>query len=429
MLTPKIFGEISKNSTFWIAYSGGIDSHVLLHLAAELQKTQPEFKLKAIHINHHISPNADAWALHCTAVCKALNIPLHIRDVHLTQRKELGLEAAARMERYRVFSELLAENGVLLTGHNANDQAETLLLQLLRGAGPKGLAAMPAFKALGKAKLWRPLLDVPRCEIEAYAKENSLVWIEDESNFSEDYARNFLRLQIMPGLQEQWPGCLNTLARSAVHCAEASYLLEELAQEDLIKVQAAQPNQIYLSELKKLSVNRQANVLRYWFAQLGFAIPETKQLDELRHQLFDAKHDAQPLVCWSGVECRRFADCLYVMAPLKALSKKCYLWPEERELLLSEIGVLDVRRIEQRLRKLENFEKRITIRFRVGGERCTLPGRKGTRELKKLFQEWKIPPWERDHLPLIYASNLLIELVGDNLCSSESRSLVFSVGA
>jgi len=410
MLNPKILQDSLSYSKIWIAYSGGVDSQVLLNLCAEFRAINPELSLKAVHIHHGISQHADVWVNHCQQVCMNLNIPLEVVKVQLTRRNELGLEAAAREERYRVFADLIAENELLLTAHNANDQAETLLLQLLRGAGPKGLSAMPIKKPLGRGFLWRPLLAVSRAEIEGYAKSHALKWIEDESNLVEDYPRNFIRHQIMPKLLELSPAALETLARSAAHCAESSRLLEELAAEDLNKIKTENAHCLHLQLLKQFSTDRQTNVLRYWFKILNFALPETRHLAVLFEQI-NAKHDAQPLVCWADVECRRFDDCLYVMRPLKPISKLSFAWPEEKELLRAELGSEKIAHIESTLKKVSNQTETkdiIILRFRQGGERCKIQGRQGTHELKKLFQEWKIPPWERERTPLIYINDVFV---------------------
>ncbi len=412
MLDSILANKIFSHQRVWVAYSGGVDSHVLLHLIAQLKESYLNTPLNAVHINHHISPNATAWVQHCAVICKNLAIPLKVVDVYLSKQKELGLEAAAREERYRVFAELLQAGEVLVTAHNANDQAETVVLQLLRGAGPKGLAAMPVMKELGQGRLWRPLLSTSRVEIEIYAKQQQLQWIEDESNVVEDYARNFLRQQIMPKLQAQWPASLTTLTRSAAHCATAAELLDELAQEDLIKIQAGAVDQINLLELNKLKPVRQANVLRYWFSNLGFALPETKQLEELMMQTQRAEHDAQPLVSWADVECRRFANKLYVMHPQPLFRQQIYQWPAERAQLRAELGEVKIATIEQFISSRDIVGSNITIRFRQGGERCQIPGRQGTHRLKNLLQEARIPPWERGRLPLVYLNENLMGVAG-----------------
>lgn len=271
-----------------LGLSGGLDSRVLLHLLVRVRPSL-DFELSAVHVNHRISPNADSWGVFCAGLCKDAAVPYRIVEIDVPRDSGLGLEAAAREARYRV---LLAQDAeAVMLAHHQDDQAETLLLQLLRGAGVKGLAAMP--EAVDRQGKWflRPLLEVSRPELLDYARANDLQWIEDESNLDLAYDRNYLRRHIMPVLESRFPAARRTLARSASHLAEAAALLEELAREDAAR--AMYGGRLDLSLLKVMTTARAANLLRYWLLERsGFAL-STARLDDIRSQLLDSRPDAR----------------------------------------------------------------------------------------------------------------------------------------
>lgn len=445
-LLHSILTHTSSNN-FLIAYSGGLDSHVLLHAMAALPTENPAIRLQAIHVHHGLSPNADQWAQHCEQVCHNLKIPLQIFKINLEAARINGesLEAAARTERYKIFAQQLQPNQNLLTAHTQNDQAETLLLQLLRGAGPKGLAAMPIMTSFAAGFHLRPLLNNTRTQLEAYAHEHQLQWIEDESNLNPKFARNYLRHAVMPLLAKRWPALNETLSRSAAHCAEASELLDELAKQDLgvraqdsglriqelgVRVQESgirspgfwllspdswRLNTLSISALLKLTPTRQRNVIRYWLEQLQLPLPSTAKLAQLQHDVLHCAQDASPLVTWPGVEIRRYRDTMYAMPPLIAHDATIIIsWDLKQPLILpNNLGVLTAAEIFTD----HNFPTaKVTVRFRQGGETCRLKGHHCTSDLKKLFQQWDIPPWLRDRIPLIYVGDKLAVIVGYEVC-------------
>lgn len=277
-----------------LGLSGGLDSCVLLHQLAGLRQ-HADFHFSALHVNHGISPHAADWAHFCQRLCAGYEVPFSAISVNVPRDSGLGLEAAAREQRYRVLLETDADAVVL--AHHQDDQAETLILQLLRGAGVKGLAAMGKVSharaaVSGQEKnILRPLLDVSRAELEAYAKAQRLEWINDESNLDLAYDRNFLRHHVLPQLQERFPACRKTIARSAAHLAEAAALLEELAQEDAAR--AVHEGLLDLGILKNMSLARSTNLLRYWLAEQGGVPLSAARLDDIRSQLLDAKPDAR----------------------------------------------------------------------------------------------------------------------------------------
>lgn len=409
----KITDLLNMHEELWVAYSGGLDSHVLLHLLSEYKRTKnSEVKLFAIHVNHNLSAQAKQWVEHCEKVCKALNVPYFTDNVHVASNAVKGsLEEVLRDRRYEVFAKVLPNNSCLLTAHHADDQAETLLLQLFRGAGPKGLAAMPRKIKFSAGWLVRPLLDFSREDILCYAQRNRLSWIEDESNLNIKFDRNLVRHRLLPTIKERWVGVNKALARVARNCAEANILLEVLAKTDLQSVADVDNEDILNIELlKQLSISRQKNVLRFWLAQKQLLMPSEVKLDEILSACINSRYDASPIVAWGGAEVRRFRNYLYAFPPLVVHDNKLVLYfsSTERMVLPSMLGEMEIH-----ISPEANLDiQRITVRFRQGGEKIKLPKRSGIRDLKKIMQEWGIPPWLRDRVPLVYYDSEIVAVVG-----------------
>jgi tRNA(Ile)-lysidine synthase len=409
--------QLTSCEKFLIAYSGGLDSHVLLHSLVKLREQHPTLQLQVAHVNHGLSPHAGQWVSIVENICQQWQIIYAIRTVSLDSTSGISLEAAARQARYEVLAELLMPNACLLTAHTQNDQAETLLLQLLRGAGPRGLAAMPASHPFSKGLHIRPLLTFTRPELEAYALNQQLKWIEDESNYHLQFDRNYVRHRLMPIIEHRWPGATSTLARSTQHCAQASELFKELAQQDLQSLEGSVPNTLEISKLQQLSIPRQCNVLREWLKNLKFPLPSTIKLHQIMDEVLTSRPDAQPQVTWNGVEIRRFRDLLFATKLLKPFpSEKVLTWDLQEPLLLpNDLGLLTVLPSPPPLKQLKNFEL-LTLRFRQGGEVCHPIGRQGTHTLKKLFQEWNVPPWQRNRIPLLFSGDQLIAVINHCIC-------------
>lgn len=397
-----ILNSFSPNQTVWIAYSGGLDSHVLLHA---LISHYPHLRLGAIHIHHGLSPFADDWAAHCEQVCQELRVKYEQINVDAHPKSGESPEEAARNARYDAFMNKIAPGDYLLTGHHQDDQAETVLLQLFRGTGIKGLAGMSIYSPLAQGLLVRPLLAFKREELLMYARENHLKWIEDESNENPRFDRNFIRHSVLPLIQKRWPGITSLLSQTATHCAEANEVLDALAKEDLNVLSSRLPP-LSIKNLLSLSQARRKNVLRYWFQTQGLAIPNAKHLEQLEQTVLLAKPDANPKLCWGNVEIRRYRDDLYIfknppdsltrVSPLFQSGEKTIIWKKESGQGLSP--ALDPASLQ--------------IRYRVGGERFHPLGRQGSHPLKKLLQEWGIPPWERDKIPLLYHGDILVCVIG-----------------
>jgi tRNA(Ile)-lysidine synthase len=388
---------------WWIAYSGGVDSHVLLHLLAHLRKQQKIPPLTALHINHQLNPRAQEWVEHCRRVCAKLDVEFIAETVRVVNVGE-GIEATARAARYAAFEKYIRPNELLLQAHHRDDQIETLMLRLLRGSGITGLAAMPVQRALGRGQLLRPLLQCPRSDVLAYAKKNALQWVDDDSNSDDRFDRNFLRLNVLPLIEQRWPAYRETLSRVITQADEAAQLLDELAHIDWQNAVNAE-DALLLSACKKLSAERQGNLLRYWLRQKNLPQPSREQLLQVL-AMAHARIDAQPCVRWSGVEVHRFREHLYAMAqlpllPLKAIDIE---WDMQLPLHIEGFGELTVTAaVGSGLRTDLNYR----VRNRVGGERCKPIGRAHSQTLKKLLQEYAVPPWLRDRLPLIYCEDQL----------------------
>ena len=419
----------SSVKTYWVAYSGGLDSHVLLHALVKQQLQLGNAHIAAVHINHGLSPNAAQWSAHCQQQCDALEIPLTLISVNARAQPGESPEAAARHARYQAFREILQTNDCLLTAHHQDDQAETLLLQLLRGAGPKGLAAMPLWSIFGptfgsafgadvkseSAEGWqaRPLLSCGRDELIAYAQQHQLQWIDDESNFDIGFDRNFLRHDIMPTLKQRFPSAAATISRSARLCAEAAALSAEVASSDLQTV-ITENGQLSVKCLQQLQELRGRNVLHHWIHASAFASPTAAQLQRIWEDVVNAAEDACPVVTWPGGEIRRYRDELFLGAPLtKHDVTRCLEWRVPHALNIYALGTLTAQQQKGAgiaCRKVE--AKKVEVRFRQGGEQMRLCGREGTHALKKLFQESGVPPWQRERIPLIYIEGELAAVAG-----------------
>ena len=389
-----------------VAYSGGRDSHVLLHALHSLRSDFPDLDLSAIHINHGLQPLAKSWASHCEQTAAALGIYCQVRALALNLQPGQSIEEEARKGRYRVFKELLNSNQILLTAHTEDDQAETVLLQLMRGAGPKGLAAMASLMELGQGKLARPLLCVSRQSIAEYANTHQLSWIEDPTNQDPRFARNFLRLEIFPSLQRFYPGSTSCLARSAEHIASMVQLLEETIEADF-RACLALDGMLDIQALKAFANSKQIAILRMWLQHHQLRNPTTAMLKTLLHQILTAKMDAKVTVSFGNITLYRYQNKLYWEPSAKALFPKEIVWDISQPLFWAGKKWLARKTKGQGLR-LACSKAKLTVKARQGGERCRLQGDKMTRSLKKILQNEQIPFWQRGLLPLFYLNEQLV---------------------
>jgi tRNA(Ile)-lysidine synthase len=389
-----------------LGLSGGADSVVLLDLLARLRASLG-FRLSALHVNHQISARSGDWAAFCAELCDGYGISLKTVQVDVTLGSGDSLEEAARIQRHGVFSRHRGDFVVL--AHHLDDQAETLLLQLLRGCGVEGASAM----AEENRHLLRPLLEVPRATLEHYGRLHGLAWVEDESNEDTRFDRNFLRHRLLPVLEQRFPAYRETLLRASRHFAESAALQEELARHDALT--AIADGKLSVHGLAALSPLRAKNLLRYFLRQQSSTVPPAARLEDMLRQLFHARRDAQVKVAYGSFELRRFMGQAWVIPstiqPDPALS---YSWQGESELDLPELGGrLKFWSVHGQGISLARLSREaVTIRLRQGGERLQPDCRRPRRSLKNLFQEASMPPWTRLTLPLLYSGDNLVAAMG-----------------
>jgi len=419
-----LLAHIKQGNHLTIALSGGIDSAVLLHLLASLSK-QMQFTLSAVHVNHGISKNATVWSKFCCNLCHAYDISSYIAYLQIKKEPGISLEAIAREERYRIFNHMQADYVVL--AQHLDDQAETLLLQLFRGAGIKGLSAMPIVRKQisGTApQILRPLLEISRSRIEAYARQNKLNWINDESNDSITFNRNFLRHEVLPLLRKRYPNYPKTLLRTSRHLSEASSLLDELAEIDIEHCLVS--GKLQVGSLRKLSIPRAKNLLRYTLLQHGADLPSTAKLEDILNQLLSIRIDSQLHISFGNTEIRCYKDAVYILArKMQPEVTRQVVWHGEAYLALQYLnGSIHFTQVKsQGINQQKIINRLITIRLRMGGERFTPACNRPRKSLKNLSQEASIPPWERNAIPLLFCDEKLVWVPGIGIdCEFQVKS-------
>ena len=400
----------------WVAYSGGVDSHVLLHLLAS-SKDLPIHCLKAIHIDHSLHDDSAQWAMHCAKVASTLGVDFQSIKVEVLNSHAMGVEAAARRVRYQAIAGKLSTQDIVLTAQHQEDQAETLLLQLLRGAGPKGLSAMASLSSLGEGQMMRPFLNTTQVEIMAYATEHKLEWINDPSNTNNQFNRNYLRHEVWPLIIKRWPSASRLLSRSAQHCNEADTLLADLAKLDLAVVLGkGSENSLTIDGLLSLSIERCKNLLRYFIVSHQFSLPSATMLQRIIDEVCLSAEDSMPMIQWSGIQIRRYRGEIFFLKPQKPVdTSHAFLCKKPERLKLFEDCVLTWLVVENMGISQAMFDDGLRVGFREGGEKIKLHGHQHHKSLKTLWQEWAIPPWERDRIPLLFYGNELIAVVGYGL--------------
>jgi len=395
-----------------VAFSGGADSTALLAALAQLKR--PPLRLRALHVDHRLHPHSSSWAAHCRRVARALGVPLRVRTANVARARGESLEAAARAARYGLLATALAPHEALLTAHHQDDQLETVLLQLLRGAGVAGIAAMPALAAFARGRLVRPLLPWSRAELSAWVRSQGLEWIEDPGNSELRLDRNYLRARVLPLIRERWPAAAATVARAARHAAEAQRLLDAVGAADAAR--ASFGAMLSAQRLRTLPPERRRNALRFWITAAGHLAPPASRLEEIAGPLLQARADAQPYVRWEGALLQRQSDLLSLRAAPGSTGRLEELsWPWRRRrtcALPGSGGKLTLKRDARGPLDLDALPAMLTIRARRGGERLR-PVRAGPRRaLKSLLQEARVPVAERARLPLIFAAETLIAVAG-----------------
>lgn len=428
--------SLAPDSKLVLAYSGGVDSEVLAFGLSQFARQHPEFNYQLVYVHHGLSDNAEAWAQHCLERGQHYDLPVTVERVAVNRGPRLSLEAEARKVRYQAIERHLSANDVLLTAHHEDDQLETILLALKRGQGPKGLAAMGQVQALAQGKQLRPLLDISREQIEAYAKQQGLVHIEDESNQDDKYDRNFLRLEIIPRLKARWPSIATTASRSAALCAEQQATLDLQVSErlPLWLTQAPYHTQsvFKLDGFAEQSADWQALLLRGFIESQGFALPSKVQLKQIITQLLNAKDDAKVHIRVGECEIRRFANQVYLF---KYQTHKRHTQPvswtlpqhdfisllqgDSTELVVSPAGLANGEQIRLIVTKqgprvrLPWPDEVVSVRYQLAGQfRCHPHSRGKGRELKKLWQEFAIPPWVREKVGFVFYGEQLVMAIG-----------------
>ncbi|MEQ9926906.1 MULTISPECIES: tRNA lysidine(34) synthetase TilS [Pectobacterium] len=408
-LLQTIVAQTAGCGSILLAYSGGLDSSVLLHLLVVLRQ-RSGLPIRAAYIHHGLNPLADSWAEHCCQQCERWQVPFASLPVKV-EAQNGGIEAAARTARYQALQAHLQEGEALLTAQHLDDQSETFLLALKRGSGPAGLSAMAAQSMLGHHRLVRPLLGISRLQLEAYAQRHQLGWIEDDSNQDERFDRNFLRRQILPRLTQRWPHFPSAVARSAQLCAEQEQLLDELLEESLQAL--CQPDgALSIDGLAPLSLVRRFALLRRWLAQQGATMPAREQLQRLWDEVATSRQDAEPVLQLNQMQIRRFRQYLYLLPLMPSLKDRIIPWqsPSCSLSLPDNLGTLLLADSGVAIRAPENGEA-VSIRFSTSGT-VHIVGRAHGRQIKKLWQELNVPPWWRDRTPLVFYNEQLIAAVG-----------------
>lgn len=401
-------GIVKPNERVLVGLSGGVDSVVLFDVLARVQKRM-RFELHALHVNHQLSPNAAAWARFCRALCRTRGIVCGVVKVNIPRGN--SIERAARDARYAALLQARADHIAL--AHNLDDQAETVLLQLLRGAGVRGLAAMPVVRTQAHSSIVRPLLDVTRADIEQYARSRTLDWIEDESNSDTRYTRNWLRREVLPLIETRVPAYRETLTRAAGHMATAAALLDDLARLDAAG--ALEKGRLRVNALRTLSTARAGNLLRFLIAAEGWPLPDAQRLSEALRQTTTAARDATVAVNLGACELRRHGERVYLLpAGSRSPREGLVTWHGERRIALPFTdGVMTMIRGKGEGLSLARLQGApVTIRSRRGGERLQPDANRPRRTVKNLLQEAGLPPWERERVPFIYCGDALVCVPG-----------------
>lgn len=397
-----------------IGHSGGLDSQVLLYLAA---KFLPSDRLLVVHINHHLQQPADSWAAFSVSQAKRLGLKYTTIDAY----PDSDSEDAARRARYMAFESVMTEGDCLLLGHHGDDQVETLLFRLLRGTGLKGLSGIPRKRSLGQGVLYRPLLGMLRQELEAYVALNGLQWIDDPSNQSDRYDRNFLRLNVLPVLEKRWPGFRQQGLATVEQLDASQRLLDEYLDRDLAALIGSM-GELPIAQMAGFSEERQHNLLRRW-VELGSGLLLNKpQLRDIQKNLINARMDAQPQLRLSDLVIRRYQQALYltqreIHEPLNLTAMSLGAHPLGDGCLLVETGQVGLKTLDG-----------IYLERRKGGERCRPVGRGGSCTVKKLLQEAGIPPWLKVDWPLLKSGDEVVAVPGICVCENwDTKSGGFNV--
>lgn len=402
--------------TLAVAFSGGMDSTALLHAIAHLPAAAG-LKVRALHVDHGLHPESIRWASHCAEVGVALAVPVDLLRCEVARDSGLGLEGAARQARYTALAAALRPGEWLATAQHQDDQAETVLLRLLRASGTQGLAAMQATRPLGAGTLWRPLLDCPRAALYAYAAQHGLRWIEDPANSNPQHDRSWLRQAVMPLLHARWPQASAALARSAALLAADAQLIATEAQRELARCAGADRSTLRIDPLLTLIPALRGHVLRLWLNRIGADPIPARLLDRVQSELVAAAADAQPRLRYASTVLRRYRRTLHAeRADARPAEPLSLPWDGRGSLHLPDGSQL-------------RFDPTWTgaglhVSYRIGGERIRLTRGGPRRALKSVLQEHGMPPWQRSRLPLLWSTDGVLLAAGDRIISAELAHLL-----
>lgn len=410
--------EAIETGPIAVGLSGGSDSVALLHALAGSKQAR-ERGLRAIHVDHGLHVHSAAWASQAVAMATALDVPCTVLSVTVHRGDGIGPEAAARAARYTAWAKELREGEILTLAHHRDDQVETILLKLLRGAGTDGLGAMRAWRPLASGWLWRPLLDFPRTALADYASRHHLSWTDDPSNTDQKLDRNYLRHRVLPLLHERWPQCDAVIARGAEWQRSVSAFLDKEIEQATSQLVGEDVATLKIDGWLNLDDAIRDGVLRLWLRRLGLPQPTHAQAAELSRQMASAAPQSCPLLCWRGAELRRYRELLHAMEPLHAIPPDWSVAFDGNTVELpANLGVLSLDGYDA---AFENPTWQ--VRFRRGGERIQLAGEPFHRSMRDLYQQHAVPPWQRDRLPMVIDAHGELLAVGQRWLSTTARAI------
>lgn len=404
--------ELDNVNKFWIAYSGGMDSSVLLHLFY-LNKEKIKPQREVLYVNHALQQESDDWAVFCQKQCEKYGFPFSELKISEPCPKGESVEAWAREKRYQLIEEIMNPNDVLFSGHHKDDQVETFFLQALRGAGVRGLSAMPLIKKKKHTFYVRPLLNYSREEIKHYAIEHELNWQEDKSNFDNRYDRNYFRHNLAAVIEEKWPAYRETISRLIEHQREARLMLDELAIEDINNAKHDDGISLDVNTIKLLSEARQKNLIFVWLEQLGLQIPGSRHIEKIISDIINSDLDKSPCVNWADVEIRRYKNTLYAFKAMQNYDIDTeFTWQPKSILTIFEETLMAKQAKGVGISQSKVNEHGFIVRFRKGGEKIKPDNASHSKTVKQLFQERSVLPWYRNKIPLVYLNDELVAIPG-----------------
>lgn len=410
--------EIAQAGPIAIGLSGGSDSAVLLHALARSMPAR-ERGLRAVHVDHGLHAQSAQWASQAVAMAAALEVPCTVLCVNVERGDGVGPEAAARAARYAAWGEELRVGEILALAHHRDDQVETLLLKLLRGAGSDGLGAMRPWRPLGTGWLWRPLLDLPRVVLADYASRHQLRWIDDPSNTDQKLDRNYLRHRVLPLLRDRWPQCDAVMARSSEWQRSVCVFVDNEVEQSLSRLVGEDATVLPINQWLDLDDAVRDGVLRSWLRRLQLPQPTHGQALELTRQMTTAAPERCPLIRWRGAELRRYRNSLHAIAPLQVIPPDWSIAFDGSTVVLpAGLGLLSLEG-ESTISGTTSWE----VRFRRGGEHIQLAGETFHRSMRDLYQQYAIPPWQRDRLPIVTDAEGEVLAVGDRWLSATAEAM------